>query len=90
MREFKCNRCGVCCKHVADVEEAEFLDRGDGVCKYYDDNLKKCTIYDFRPDICRVDKMYQRYKSKMTWDEYLDASYEACEKLREMEKSKNN
>ena len=31
MREFKCNRCGVCCKHVADVEEAEFLDRGDGV-----------------------------------------------------------
>lgn len=40
MREFKCNRCGVCCKHVADVEEAEFLDRGDGVCKYYDDNLK--------------------------------------------------
>ena len=34
--------------------------------------------------------MYQRYKSKMTWDEYLDASYEACDKLREMEKSKNN
>ncbi len=47
-------------------------------------------IYDFRPDICRVDKMYKRYKDKMTWDEYIDANYEACEMLRKLERDKNN
>ena len=47
-------------------------------------------IYDFRPDICRVDKMYKRYKDKMTLDEYIDANYEACEMLRKLERDKNN
>ena len=47
-----------------------------------------CTIYDFRPDICRVDKMYKRFKDKMTYDEYLNLSYESCEQLRELEKKK--
>ena len=88
IREFKCNRCGCCCKNIGYVEEASHLDRGDGVCKYYSDDKKMCTIYDFRPDICRVDKMYKRFKDKMSYDEYLDLSYESCEQLRELEKKK--
>lgn len=87
-REFKCSRCGACCKNIGYVEEALHLDRGDGVCKYYSDDKKMCTIYDFRPEICRVDKMYKRFKNDMSWDKYLDSSYEACDKLREIEKSK--
>ena len=87
-REFKCNRCGCCCKNIGYVEEADFLNRGDGVCKYYSFDEKMCMIYDFRPDICRVDKMYKRFKDKMSWDEYIDLSYESCEQLRELEKKK--
>lgn len=87
-REFKCDRCGACCRTVGLIEEAKFLDRGDGVCKYLTDN-NLCSIYDFRPEICRVDKMYKRYKDKMTWDEYLELSYEACEELRTLEKEKD-
>lgn len=89
-KEFKCNRCGCCCKNLSYLEEARFLDSGNGVCKYYDKINRKCMIYDFRPDICRVDKMYKRYKDKMTWDEYIDANYEACEMLRKLERDKNN
>lgn len=88
-REFKCSRCGACCRTVGLIEEAKFLDRGDGVCKYLDKN-NLCMIYDFRPEICRVDKMYKRYKNKMTWDEYLELSYESCDKLRELEKERKN
>lgn len=88
IREFKCSRCGACCKNIGYVEEASHLDRGDGVCKYYSDDKKMCTIYDFRPEICRVDKMYKRFKSEMSWDKYLDLSYEACDKLRALEKEK--
>lgn len=89
-KEFKCNRCGCCCKNLSYLEEARFLDSGNGVCKYYDEVNRKCMIYDFRPDICRVDKMYKRYKDKMTWDEYIDANYEACGMLRKLERDKNN
>ena len=86
-RSFKCEKCGACCRTVGLIEEAKFLDRGDGVCKYLDKN-NLCMIYEFRPEICRVDKMYKRYKNKMTWDEYLELSYESCDKLRKYEKDK--
>ena len=81
-------RCGCCCKNIKYYEPAQFLDRGDGVCKYYNDADKACTIYDFRPDFCRVDKMYKLYKDKMTWDEYVDLNYEACIELRKLEREK--
>lgn len=86
--EFKCSKCGCCCKNIGYVEEASYLDRGDGTCKYYDDKTRLCKIYDFRPDICRVDKTYKKYKDKMTWEEYLKANYESCKYLMELEKNK--
>jgi len=89
MEEFKCIKCGACCKNVDLNEDSSFLDRGDGVCKYYDEKAM-CKIYEFRPEICRVEKMYKKFKDKMTYEEYLNASYEACENLRELEESKRD
>ena len=43
-KEFKCNRCGCCCKNIGYVEEADFLNRGDGVCKYYSFDEKMYSI----------------------------------------------
>ncbi|HOO68494.1 MAG TPA: YkgJ family cysteine cluster protein [Bacilli bacterium] len=87
-KEFICTKCGACCRNIKYSEEAKFLDRGDGICKYLDENTNLCKIYDFRPNICRTDKMYKKYKSQMTWNEYVDACTNACEKLREVEKAK--
>ncbi len=87
MEEFKCNKCGACCKNVGLNEESSFLDRGDGVCKYYDEKVM-CKIYEFRPEICRVEKMYRKYKNKMSYEEYLKLNYDTCEELRELEKEK--
>lgn len=89
-QEFVCTKCGICCKNVAHYEASEFLDRGDGICKYYDENTKLCTIYDFRPEVCRVDKMYKKYKNQMTWDEYLALNYQACKELQEIDKALEN
>ena len=85
-KKFICIRCGCCCKAVGHTEEDKFLDNGNGVCKYYNDQKRECIIYNFRPEICRVDKMYKRFKDKMTWDEYVDLTYESCEKLRKLDK----
>lgn len=89
-KEFYCNKCGVCCKNVGITERSEFLDRGDHVCKYYDEKTKLCTIYDFRPDICRTDKEYKNFKNNYTWDEYLELCYIGCERLRAIDKAKEN
>ena len=40
---WECKKCGACCRVVN--------------CPYLKDNL--CSIYEQRPDICRVDKMYE-------------------------------
>ena len=87
-KEFVCSKCGACCRNIGYVEEAEFLNRGDGICKYLDEKTNLCTIYDFRPEICRVDKMFKRYKKQMTWDEYIALNYSSCEYLRKLEAAK--
>ena len=41
---FECDKCGACCRSLKRSELYSKLDRGDGVCKYLNDNL--CSIYD--------------------------------------------
>lgn len=60
------------------------LDRGDGICKYFNFNTKLCNIYNYRPDKCNIDKMYELYfKGIMTREEYYKLNYNACKKLKE-------
>ncbi len=76
---FPCDKCGACCRHVNRAKETQFLDRNDGICRYYDENNKLCTIYLERPDICRVDKQYDlNYSKKYTWDEFIELNRIAC------------
>lgn len=50
---WECNKCGACCKLAGFI--VKNLNRGDGVCKMLlDDNT--CSIYETRPEICRVNK----------------------------------
>lgn len=61
------------------------LDRGDGVCKYFDKQSKLCRIYESRPLICNVDKAYEKYfKDEMSKKEYYEINYISCRKLKEM------
>ena len=53
--KFPCKSCGACCRRVPEVSG---LDRGDGACRYYDDNSRQCTVYDTRPVLCQVDKSF--------------------------------
>lgn len=74
---FECQKCGICCRNLKGHELYRDLNRGDGVCKYLEGNL--CSIYDNRPDICKVDYCYEKYFSDLyTKDEYYKLNYEAC------------
>ncbi|GHU15270.1 hypothetical protein FACS1894163_01390 [Spirochaetia bacterium] len=56
------------------------FDLGNGVCRYLKNNL--CLIYENRPLICNVEKMYNTYfKETMSEKDYLQKNIHVCEKL---------
>lgn len=80
---FECSKCGLCCRHIDMIPELSKYDSGDGECKYLTkDNL--CAIYESRPDICNVDKMYEIYFSnEMTKEAFYEKNLEGCRALKE-------
>lgn len=59
-----------------------FLDRGDGICRYLNLETNLCSIYETRPEVCRVDVMYEKYfKDKMSKEEFYRLNYESCKIL---------
>lgn len=80
---FICDKCGLCCMNLNMSPLYSTLDSGDGSCRFFDKETKLCAIYEKRPIICNVDKMYEQcFKDKMTKEEYYALNYEACEKIK--------
>ena len=77
---FKCDQCGICCKLLKGIPQLAAFDRGDGVCIHLKNNL--CSIYESRPDICNVEKMYVFFKSQMTEEKYLSLMANSCRELK--------
>jgi Fe-S-cluster containining protein len=82
---FPCTQCGLCCRHVNLSDQTQFLDRGDGACRYYDEAAKGCSIYETRPDICRVDRQYQmHYAQQYSWITFIELNTKVCRVLQDM------
>ncbi len=79
---FNCDRCGLCCRSIGGIPQLRQYDRGDGVCCHLTDaNL--CDMYESRPEVCNVEKMYSRFASEMSMDEYLSMMEASCRCLKE-------
>ncbi|MFR4520222.1 MAG: YkgJ family cysteine cluster protein [Fusobacterium sp.] len=80
---FKCDKCGLCCQNLKLSSIYKVLDRGDGICLFYDESTKLCTIYEKRSVICNVDEVYKLYFfNKMEKSEYYKLNYEVCNQLK--------
>lgn len=78
--QFPCTSCGLCCRHISHIEPLAKFDRGDGVCIHLNDNL--CSIYLDRPEICRIDVMYQKeYQAYFTQEQFYQANLKVCKDL---------
>jgi hypothetical protein len=78
---FKCDMCGECCRNIRLSKLYEELDDGTGKCRYLDGN--RCSIYENRPLMCRVDECYDKFFSgQMTKEEYYRLNYEVCDRLK--------
>lgn len=77
---FPCAQCGECCRHIDLIPLLAHFDRGDGVCIHLNGNL--CDIYEYRPEICRVDAMYERcFSEKYTKEEFYELNLQVCQTL---------
>jgi len=84
---FPCTSCGLCCQNISNIKELERYDLGNGVCKYSDTISNLCTIYENRPDICRVDKMFDLvYSKEFTQEEFYIGNAKVCNDLQEQYK----
>ena len=78
--EFNCSQCGACCKQAGLIG---LPTKEDGSCKFLSED-NKCSIYDTRPDICNIKKMYEKRKKKgmdINYKEYCKISSEVCNDL---------
>lgn len=78
---FPCTSCGACCRHVDGSPLTIWLNRGDGVCRHFDDNTARCGIYAERPPICRIDEMHERLAPHLDRPAYYRAVVSACNDL---------
>ena len=79
---FPCERCGCCCRQVGRTIWGKEMADENGICQHLDQAHNLCTIYETRPDICRVDLMYDRlYRDKMSQEAFYALNKKECRKL---------
>lgn len=87
---FHCDQCGICCRHIDQIPQLKQFDSGNGRCIHLTNN-NLCAIYEIRPDICNIDKMYElEYCKQMTENEYLKLNLEGCKELKRIHFEKNS
>lgn len=79
---YPCDCCGECCKHVELIAEMKDFDRGDGICKYLNNN--RCAIYKKRPNICNGKYIYENYFSHMSVEDFHKLMLKYCLKIKKM------
>ena len=80
---FHCDCCGLCCMNIDKSDLYSDLNRGDGICKYFDEQTHLCSIYDERPEKCNIDIANERlFKGVVTKEEYYKQNYLACKELK--------
>ncbi len=82
MTAFPCTACGKCCKNVHLSPQTDYLNRGDGTCRHFDDNTKLCSIYQDRPLVCRVEEYYEKHLADLyKWNDFVKINLAICDKL---------
>jgi hypothetical protein len=69
---------GQCCRNVGMIDE---LPSTDGICDHL--HTGKCSIYDTRPMVCRVDDAFASGAfGDLSHAEYMAINYAQCKRLK--------
>ena len=79
---FSCDKCGLCCRNIDRIPELKTFHKGNGICKFLINN--KCSIYDRRPLICNVDRIYEKFfRTSYTLEEFYKLNHQVCKMLKQ-------
>lgn len=68
------------------LSEFPYKALDNGACEQFDEATKKCKVYDTRPDVCRVNRVYERVHSTyLSREVYYQLSEGVCKKMQEDE-----
>lgn len=74
---FPCTKCGACCRVAFLIPGFTEPVNDNGSCVHLQDNM--CSIYETRPDICRVDEYYDKHLTNvMSREEAYLANAQVC------------
>lgn len=75
--KYPCTKCGRCCEKAGLIPGFP-LPTHDLVCSAYDPKTKKCTQYETRPLVCRVDEYHAAYLQSIPLALWYEANKTAC------------
>jgi Fe-S-cluster containining protein len=78
---FPCTQCGACCR-VAVPCGLPAKSKGSLVCLHLDEETNRCTIYETRPSICRIETMVVQTRNYSRAEVYR-VNAECCNALQE-------
>lgn len=79
---FPCTGCGLCCQNIVDIEELKAFDLGNGTCRYLNRQDNSCSVYDTRPDICKIETMFAiKYHQFFTKSDFYIENAKVCNEL---------
>lgn len=82
---FSCIRCGACCMNLKAFHGVyDDLDDGSGCCIHFEKSMRKCLIYENRPQKCNVLDSYVFFKDIITLNEYFEMTSAGCCSLRRL------
>jgi Fe-S-cluster containining protein len=67
--------------HYQELKKFPFEIKPDGVCSKLSED-GKCTVYENRPTICDIYKMWEKYfSSSMSYEDYKKRAANQCNKM---------
>lgn len=76
---FPCTSCGACCSSIEGIDFLAEYNQ-EGKCTNLSDN--RCSIYDSRPLLCRIDDAYEElFSTYMTKEDFYRENAKACNEL---------
>lgn len=78
---FPCTECGACCSSIEGIDFLEEYNQ-NGICKMLVNN--RCSIYENRPLLCRIDQAYEEiFSTLMSKEDFFEQNAKACNELQE-------
>ena len=83
MDRFPCTACGLCCTKAGSVDQLKIFALSNGTCQFLNEH-NKCSIYETRPNLCRVDEMYSsQFSMQYSKVDFYRLNAKICNELQE-------